>query len=246
MRSLLFTSLAALAVLAGWSSPSYATQPVPAYPPVTPAPGTAPDVLLKAVTSEVIALIRQDGDIQAGNPAKVAELVETRILPHFDFPRMTRIAVARNWRLATQAQKQALTAEYRTLLVRTFSTALSSYRDQAIEYKPLRAARNATEVTVKSTLTQPGAERTTLDYAMEKTTAGWKVYDIKIAGISLISTYQPGFARTIRGGGVDGLIHSLSAENRQADAELVARARSAHPFLFFLYAVIPSIFHSGR
>ena len=193
--------------------------------PLSPAQNVAPDVLLKAVTSEVIALIRQDGDIQAGNPAKVAELVETRILPHFDFNRMTRIAVARNWRQATDEQQQTLTAEFRTLLVRTYSTALSSYRDQAIEYRPLRAAPGATAVTVKSEVKQPGAQRMTVDYEMEKTPAGWKVYDIKIAGLSLVSTYRGGFSSRVRDDGIEGLIKSLSDKNRQGGFKTVNSER---------------------
>jgi phospholipid transport system substrate-binding protein len=142
--------------------------------PFSSAQDVAPDALLKAVTSEVIAIIRQDKDIQAGDPAKVADLVETRILPLFDFTRMTQIAVARNWRLATPEQQKALTLEFKTLLVRTYSTALSSYRDQVIEYKPLRLTPDATEVTVRSDVRQSGKERMTIDYDMEKTSAGWK------------------------------------------------------------------------
>jgi phospholipid transport system substrate-binding protein len=183
--------------------------------PFSLAQAVAPDVLLNAVTSEVIAIIRQDKDIQAGDPAKVADLVETRILPLFDFTRMTRIAVARNWRLATPEQQKALTLEFKTLLVRTYSTALSSYRDQVIEYKPLRVAPDATEVTVKSDVQQSGAERLTIDYDMEKTPAGWKVYDIKIAGVSLVTTYRGTFAGKVRDGGIEGLIKSLSDKNRQ-------------------------------
>jgi len=183
--------------------------------PFSLAQAVAPDVLLNAVTSEVIAIIRQDKDIQAGDPAKVADLVETRILPLFDFTRMTRIAVARNWRLATPEQQKALTLEFKTLLVRTYSTALSSYRDQMIEYKPLRAAPGDTEVTVKSEIKQPGTERMTIDYDMEKTPAGWKVYDIKIAGVSLVTTYRGTFAGKVRDSGIEGLIKSLSDKNRQ-------------------------------
>jgi len=183
--------------------------------PFSLAQAVAPDVLLNAVTSEVIAIIRQDKDIQAGDPAKVADLVETRILPLFDFTRMTRIAVARNWRLATPEQQKALTLEFKTLLVRTYSTALSSYRDQVIEYKPLRVAPDATEVTVRSDVQQSGAERLTIDYDMEKTPAGWKVYDIKIAGVSLVTTYRGTFASKVRDGGIEGLIKSLSDKNRQ-------------------------------
>ena len=183
--------------------------------PFSLAQDVAPDVLLEAVTLEVLAIIRQDKDIQAGNPAKVADLVETKILPHFEFTRMTQIAAGRNWNLATPEQQQALTTEFKTLLVRTYSTALSSYRDQVIEYKPLRAAPDATEVTVKSEMKQPGRERMTIDYKMEKTPAGWKVYDIQIAGISMVTTYRETFASRVRDGGIEGLIKSLSDKNRQ-------------------------------
>jgi len=185
-----------------------------ALPDSPPAQDVAPDVLLNAVTSEVIAILKRNQALQTGSPAKIAELIETRILPHFDFARMTRIAVARNWRLASPEQQQALTAEFKILLVRTYSTALSSYRDQMIEYKPLRAAPGDTEVTVKSEIKQPGTERMTIDYDMEKTPAGWQVYDIKVAGISLVTTYRETFAGKVRDGGVDGLIKSLSDKNR--------------------------------
>lgn len=186
--------------------------------PFSLAQGVAPDVLLKSVTLEVIAIIRQDKEIQAGNAAKVAHLVETRILPHFDFTRMTQIAVARNWHLATPEQQNALIREFRTLLVRTYSIALSSYRDQVIEFKPLRAAPGDTEVTVKSLIRQAGTAPLTLDYDMENLATGWKVYDVKIDGISLITTYRETFAGKVREGGLDGLIKSLADKNRQGDA----------------------------
>ena len=195
--------------------------------PSSLAQDLAPDVLLKTVTLEVIAIIRQDRDIQAGNAAKVADLVETRIVPHFDFTRMTQIAVARNWRLATPGQQNALTTEFRTLLVRTYSTALSSYRDQVIEFRPLRAAPGDTEVTVKSVMKQPGTAPLTMDYDMENTGVGWKVYDVKIDGISLITTYRETFAGKVREGGVDGLIKSLSDKNRQGDARFRSQSHAA-------------------
>jgi phospholipid transport system substrate-binding protein len=201
MKKSILTS--ALALVAALAAP-------PAF-----AQDIAPDVLLKAVTSEVIGIIRQDADIQAGDPAKVAELIETRILPHFDFARMTQSAVARNWLVATPEQQQALTLEFKTLLVRTYSAALSGYRDQLIEYKPLRADPGATEVTVRSEIRQPGRERLNIDYDMEKTPAGWKVYDIKIAGVSLVTTYRGSFASRVRDGGIEGLIKSLWDKNRQ-------------------------------
>jgi len=195
--------------------------------PSSLAQDLAPDVLLKTVTLEVIAIIRQDRDIQAGNAAKVADLVETRIVPHFDFTRMTQIAVARNWRLATPGQQNALTTEFRTLLVRTYSTALSSYRDQVIEFRPLRAAPGDTEVTVKSVMKQPGTAPLTMDYDMENTGVGWKVYDVKIDGISLITTYRETFAGKVREAGVDGLIKSLSDKNRQGDARFRSQSHAA-------------------
>ena len=195
--------------------------------PFSLAQDAAPDELLKAVTREVLAMMRQDPDIQTGNPAKLAELVEARILPLFDFPRMTQSAVARNWRLATPEQQKTLTTEYRTLLVRTYSVALSSYRDQVVEYRPLRAAPDATEVTVKSDLRQPGRESMTIDYDMEKTGAGWKVYDIKIAGISMVTAYRDAFASRVRDGGIEGLIKSLSDKNRQGDGALRSHREGA-------------------
>ena len=186
--------------------------------PCLSAQEVAPDVMLNAVTLEVIAIIKQDADFQAGRPMKVTHLVETKILPLFDFARMTRVAVARNWRLASPEQQTTLTAEFETLLVRSYSAALSSYRDQVIQFKRLRIEPGDTEVTVRSDVTEPGRERTTIDYDMEKTPAGWKVYDVKIGGVSLVTTYRQTFAEKIRDGGVDGLIKSLSDKNRQKDS----------------------------
>jgi phospholipid transport system substrate-binding protein len=178
----------------------------------------APDVQIKTVTVDVIAIIKADKDIQAGNPAKVAVVVETRILPLFDFTRMTQLAVARNWHVATPEQQKSLTAEFKTLLVRTYSTALSNYRDQVIEFKPLRAAAGDTEVMVQSLVKQSGSDALTMDYALAKEATGWKVYDIKIDGISLITTYRETFADKVREGGVDGLIKSLVDKNRHGEA----------------------------
>lgn len=210
--------------------------PDPANLPVTgpsaPAPEAAPDALLSAATVVMIANLKQDRTLVTRSPGKIAELVEATILPLFDFRHMTQLAVASNWRLALPAQQKALIAEFRTLLVRTYSTALANYRGQAIEYRPLRMAPGETAVTVKSTVKQSGAERISIDYDMEKTTAGWKVYDIKIAGISLITTYRSTFAQTIRDGGVDGLIEALAARNRQTEAGLRSRENGARPFPF--------------
>lgn len=185
--------------------------------PYSYAQNVAPDALLKSATADVIAIIRQDEDIQAGAPAKVADLVEARILPLFDFTRMTQIAVARNWRFATPAQQKALTTEFTLLLVRTYAASLSSYRDRIFEFKPLRAGSGDTEITVRSVVKQPGAALITMNYDMEKGAAGWKIYDIKIDGVSLISAYRETFARKVRDNGLEGLIQSVTDQNRQGE-----------------------------
>jgi phospholipid transport system substrate-binding protein len=185
---------------------------------VAQAQELAPDVLVKTITQDVVAILKQDRDIQAGDPKKVAQLVETKILPHFNFTRMTRIAMARNWRLASPEQQKELTEQFKTLLVRTYSTALSSYRDQQIDFKPLRAKPDDTEVTVKTEMKQPNAPQpVAIDYEMEKTPNGWKVYNVKVDGVSLVTTYREVFATEVKERGVDGLIKSLAAKNRQGE-----------------------------
>ena len=182
------------------------------------------------------------GAVQPGNPAKIADLVEASILPLFDFTHMTQIAMARNWRLATLEQQKALTSGFRTLLLRTYSTALWCYRDQVIEFKRLRTASGDTEVTVKSVIKQPGTAPLTMAYDMEKMAAGWKVYDIKIEGVSLITSYRETFAGTIRDGGVDGLIKSLSGKNRQDNT----RSNSQQTQNFYGPVIFRSILLGGR
>jgi len=192
--------------------------------PVAQAQEPAPDVLVKSITEEVVAVLKRDKDIQAGNPKKIEELIEAKVLPHFNFTRMTRIAMARNWRLATPEQQKELTGEFKTLLVRTYSTALSNYRDQVIDYKPLRAKPEDVEVTVRSEVKQSGSSQpVAIDYEMEKTPNGWKVYDVKVGGVSLVTTYRDTFTSEVKERGVDGLIKSLAAKNRQSERE---RAKS--------------------
>jgi phospholipid transport system substrate-binding protein len=186
--------------------------------PVLPAQEVEPNILLQSATAEVIAAMKQERDLQGGHLKQVASLVETKILPLFDFSRMTQIAVARNWRLATPEQQAALTTEFKTLLVRTYSTALSSYREQVIEFRSMHSAPADIEVTVKSVVKQSGTEPIAMDYNMEKTPAGWKVYDIKVAGVSLVTTYRDSFSEKIRDDGVDGLIKALEDKNRQSDS----------------------------
>ncbi len=185
--------------------------------PHLPAQGPAPDAMLQSVTLEVVAALKREREMNAGDTAQVANVVETKVLPLFDFNRMTQSAMARNWRLASPVQQTALVAEFKTLLVRTYSAALASYHGQTIEFRHLAIASADTEITVKSVVKQPGTAPENMDYDMEKTPAGWKVYDIKVAGVSLITTYRDTFSESVKDDGVDGLIKLLADKNRQGD-----------------------------
>jgi phospholipid transport system substrate-binding protein len=187
--------------------------------PAAGAQELTPDALVKAVTQEVIAVIKEDKAIQAGDRKKSIALVEEKVLPHFNFTRMTALAMGPNWRKATPEQQQALVSEFRTLLVRTYSTALTAYRNQVIDVKPLRAKPGDTDVLVRSEVRQSGTEPVTLDYSMEKTGNGWKVYDVTVGGVSLVTTYRESFAAEVRNAGVDGLIRSLVEKNRQLETK---------------------------
>jgi phospholipid transport system substrate-binding protein len=184
----------------------------------------APDKLLQGVTTEVIASLKQD-PAQAHDPAKLAALVETRVVPIFDFSRMTQLAMGKSWRLASAAQQEQLTGEFKALLIRTYSVALAQYRDQPITYKPLRLTRGDTDTTVRSEV-KHGSRVFRIDYEMTSTPEGWKVYDVKLDAISLVTSFRGGFASKIRDAGVDGLIRALTEKNRE-DASPVRAARTA-------------------
>jgi phospholipid transport system substrate-binding protein len=170
----------------------------------------APDALLKRVSEEVT----QDKDVRAGDVAKVRRLVETKLLPYFDMRRVTQIALGTNWRRATPEQQDELVREFTALLVRTYSFALASYRDQTIEFLPLRGAAGDNDVTVRSRIRQPGAETIMVEYDLAKGSSGWKVYDVRVAGVSLVATYRTSFTEEIRNRGIDGLIALLASKNR--------------------------------
>lgn len=184
--------------------------------PSAQAEEVRPDMLLKTMSDEVIAEMRKDKAIQAGDSAKIAALVEAKIVPNFDFRRITQIAVGASWRRATPEQREKLTAEFKTLLVRTYSGALANYRDQTIEFKPLRMKPDDTEVTVRSQIRQPGSEPIAIEYDLEKTGSQWKVFDVRISGISLVATYRTSFAEEVSNRGLDGLISLLARKNRQS------------------------------
>ncbi|MDK9724881.1 MAG: ABC transporter substrate-binding protein [Sterolibacteriaceae bacterium MAG5] len=189
----------------------------------TPAEGLAPDALIKNVTEEVLEIVRKDKDIQSGNTKKAIDLVEAKVLPHFNFTRMTQLAMARDWRQSTPAQQKTLVDEFRTLLVRTYSKALTEYKNQTIEYKPFKMQPTDTDVKVRTDIKQPGGKPIQLDYYLEKQNPGWKVYDIEVGGISLVTNYRESFAQEVRNGGIDGLIKSLQSKNKSGEATSVKK-----------------------
>jgi phospholipid transport system substrate-binding protein len=176
----------------------------------------APDELIKNTVKEVTAIIKQDKDIQAGDQKKIIALVDAKVLPHFDFQRMTQLAVGRYWRTASPEQQQALVTEFRDLLVRTYTKVFTVYRDQTIDVKPLRMAPDDTEVTVSTVISKPGSQPTSVDYEMKKAADGWKVFDISVEGVSMVMSYRGTFASQIQQEGIDGLIRTLSDKNATA------------------------------
>lgn len=175
----------------------------------------SPDAMIKSVTEEVLSIVRQDKDIQSGNTQKAINLVETKVLPHFNFQRMTSLAVGRDWNKANVEQKKRLTEEFKTLLVRTYSNALTGYRNQTVRYRPTRMQAGDTEVVVKSEILQPGNKPIQLQYSVERQNEGWKVYDVVVAGVSLVSNYRSTFNQEVSANGIDGLIKMLVDKNQQ-------------------------------
>ena len=180
----------------------------------------APDVLIKQVTEEVLEIVRKDKDIQNGNARKAIDLVDAKVIPHFNFQHMTALAVGKDWRKASPQQQQQLTAEFKTLLVRTYSNALTGYKNQKVVYKPFRMNPGDTEVLVRTEVDQPGSKPVQLDYSLEKLDTGWKVYDVSVAGISLVANYREMFGQEIRNSGIDGLIKAISTKNKSLEGNL--------------------------
>lgn len=178
-----------------------------------------PDALVQRVTEEVLDIVSKDVDIQNGNANKVVDLVERKVLPHFNFQRMTALALGKEWRKASPQQRDQLTAEFRTLLVRTYSNALTGYKNQKVVFKPFRMAPGETDVLVRTEVLQPGSKPVQLDYGLEKGDNGWKVYDVVVAGISLVTNYRDQFTTEVRNGGIDGLIASIAAKNKSIEAK---------------------------
>lgn len=201
MKKSFFRTLALVGAFVGFSAAAVAND-------------MAPDVLVKETSQDVLAIIKKDKDIQAGDKKKIYDLVDAKVLPHFDFKRMTQLALGKFWRQATPAQQDALVKEFRTLLVRTYSTSLTAYKNQTIDYKPLKMQAGDTDVTVKTVVSQTGGQPPIpIDYSLQKNADGWKVYDVVVDNISLVTNYRGSFASEIRQTGIDGLIKTLVEKN---------------------------------
>jgi len=175
----------------------------------------APDALVKRISADVIETVKSDKDIQAGNRNKIMDLVNSKILPHVDTQKMTQQAAGRFWRQATPEQQQQLTKEFTSLLVYTYSGALSQIKNETVEFKPMRAEANATDVEVRSQVNVARGEPITLNYRLSNGPQGWKIYDINVLGAWLVQTYTSTFASQISKGGIDGLIKNLADRNQQ-------------------------------
>lgn len=173
----------------------------------------APDVLVKTTAQEVLEILKKDKDVKT-NQKKILDLVDAKVLPHFDFEHMTALAVGKYWRQATPVQQQALTKEFRTMLVRTYSSSLANYKNQVIEYRPFSMSPGETDVTVKTKVIQAGGPPIPIDYNLSKTPQGWKVYDVVVDNASLVTVYRGSFAAEIRKGSIDALVNSMAEKNR--------------------------------
>lgn len=215
---LLASAAVSLAMLSGASAAAEATAPAAAQgASVT----QAPDAFIKVITADVFATVKSDKALQSGDIHKVTQVVDTKIMPFVDFQRMTASAVGRNWRQATPEQQKRLQDEFKTLLIYTYAGAASQIKDQTIEYKPMRNRPEDTEVVVR-TIVRGKGDPVQLDYRLEKTADGWKIYDVNVLGAWLVQTYQSSFAQEVSASGIDGLIAKLVERNKQLAAKKVA------------------------
>lgn len=191
-------------------------------PAISVAEEPGPEQLVRMLSEDVIEILRNDDALRNGDTSAAVRLIEEAVLPHFNLRRMTMLAVGRDWRDATPEQQQRLVDAFYGMLVRTYSNALTQYRDQTIEFRPLRISPDETTVRVQTFIRQSGAQPVGVDYMMERTADGWKVFDIVVAGVSLVTNYRGTFTQEIRAGGIDGLIRSL--ESRGRDASLSAQS----------------------
>jgi phospholipid transport system substrate-binding protein len=172
-----------------------------------------PEALVKKITDEVMAAIKSDKDLQAGDRQKAVKLAEEKILPYVDFEEATRLAVGRGWKEASPEQRKKLIAEFRGMLVRTYSNAIGTYEGQTMKVLPSRVKPSDDEATVRNQFLRPGGKPVLIDYSMRKTDAGWKIYDIVVEGVSLVLTYRSEFDAVVKQDGIDGLIKRLAQKN---------------------------------
>ncbi len=191
--------------------------------PVSASP-VPPDELIRSTVHDVLEIINQDRRANDESQKKLLDFIDAKVLPHFDFERMTKLAVGRAWRRATPEQKASLVTEFRTMLVRTYTRAFTLYKEVSVETKPLTVPDNADEVTVKTVILRPGAQPVPVDYEMEKTDSGWKAFDVTVEGISLVATHRSSFAEKVQQSGIEGLIQSLSDLNKNAMNEKSEKA----------------------
>lgn len=187
----------------------------------------APDALVKRISQEVLDIAKTDKDIQGGNQKRVLQVVEEKILPSVDFQKMTSLAAGRFWREATPEQQKQLTTEFRSLLVYTYSGAISQVRDQKVQFKPMRAAAGDTDVEVRSEVLQSRGEPIMINYRLEKEAGAWKIYDVNVLGAWLVESYKSTFSTEISKGGIDGLIKALSDKNKKLAAATAAKSKTA-------------------
>lgn len=211
----LITSLALAALIGGGMAHGQAVQ---AQGTATAAM-TAPDALVKSLSEDVLAAIRKDPTLQSGDIARLNALVDEKILPHVNFEKMTRLAVGRSWREASPEQRQALIREFRSLLVRTYAGAVSTAKDYQVRMLPLRAEAADTDVTVRTQAVPARGDPVQLDYRLEKSGAGWKIYDVNVLGVWLVENYRNTFAAEVSRGGIDGLIKSLTERNKALESK---------------------------
>jgi phospholipid transport system substrate-binding protein len=193
---------------------------------VLAADAEAPDALVRRISMEVLDIAKADKEVQSGNQKRVLQVVEEKILPFVDFQKMTMLAAGKNWREATSEQKQQLISEFRTLLVYTYSGAISQVRDQKVEFKPMRSEPSDTDVEVRSQVVQPRGEPIQLNYRLEKTNGGWRIYDVNVLGAWLVESYKSTFTSEISKNGIDGLIKALSDKNKKLAEATAAKGKA--------------------
>ncbi|MCA3069176.1 MAG: ABC transporter substrate-binding protein [Rhodocyclaceae bacterium] len=191
--------------------------------PAVHAQDIGPDQLVRTTTDKIIEIVKGDKAIQSGDMKRILEVAETHASPHFDFVRMTRLAMGANWKQANPSQQEELVRQFRALLLRTYAVALKEYRNQTIDVRPLKIPAGSTDVQVKTVVNQPGAQAIPIDYDMERTPQGWRVYDVTIGGVSLVVNFRSSFDAEIRKSGVDGLVKSIAERNRSASIEVAKK-----------------------